>query len=95
MDQYEAFERATALADDLARIVDRDPEQEVQGIAVPVLDALLAACREFVPNDPVVQAIDGLLVPEAAEDHAGLRAIDTLLVVRQLGLALKSGLEFY
>ncbi len=36
------------LYNDLTRITDSDAEQEVSGIAVPVLDALLEACKQFV-----------------------------------------------
>ncbi len=34
-------QRLTALIQDLVRAVDKDAEQEVQGIAIPVLDAVL------------------------------------------------------
>ena len=94
MDQYEAFARSQALYDDLSKIVDRDPEQEIQSIAIPVLDALLTACRDFVPEDPVVESIKGLMTPEAAATDS-LRAVDAMLVVNQLTHALKSGLELY
>ncbi len=71
----------------LERISERDPEQEVTGIAVPVLDALLTACKAFVPDDPVVRAIDGLITPQAVESGS-LRAVDAALVVGQLAIAL-------
>jgi hypothetical protein len=72
---------------ELQRITDRDAEQEVSGIAVPVLDALLQACKDFVPNDPVARAIDGLVTPESVESGS-LRALDAALVVGQLAAAL-------
>lgn len=72
---------------ELQRITDRDAEQEVTGIAVPVLDALLEACKRFVPDDPVVAAIDGLVTPDSVESGA-LRAVDAALVVGQLAAAL-------
>lgn len=87
MDQDEARERAWSLYGDLREISKRDPEQEVMGIAVPVLDALLEACKAFVADDPVVKAIDGLVTPEAVESGS-LRAVDAVLVVHQLALAL-------
>ncbi|MEV6281012.1 hypothetical protein [Nocardia sp. NPDC051832] len=87
MDKKLAQERAWALYEDLKRISDRDPEQEVRGIAVPVIDAVLVACKEFVQGDPAVEAIDGLITAENVEDGS-LRAVDACLVVHQLALAI-------
>jgi hypothetical protein len=87
MNRDEARKRSWSLAKDLRRISDRDAEQEVTGIAVPVLDALLQAAKVFVPDDPVVMAIDGLVTPEAVESGS-LRALDAYLVVHQLAQAL-------
>src|SRR4051794_20852468 len=87
MDKESARQRAWMLFRDLERISNQDAEQEVSGIAVPVLDALLDACKTFVGDDPVVQAIDGLMTPEAVED-GHVRAIDAALVVHQLAAAL-------
>ncbi len=69
------------------RISENDAEQEVSGIAVPVLDALLEACKTFVAKDPVVRAIDGLMTPDRIESGS-LRATDAALVVHQLAAAL-------
>jgi hypothetical protein len=68
---------------------DRDPEQEVQGIALPVLDAVLTEAAKWVPDDPVVDASRGLITPEAIEAGDPLRAVDVLLVADQLYQALK------
>lgn len=87
MDRDQARIRAWALYRDLERSSTSDAEQEVAGIAVPVLDALLAACRGYVADDPVVLAIDGLVTPDAVETGS-LRAVDAALVVHQLALAL-------
>lgn len=87
MDQDQARQRAWALYRDLDRASAADAEQEVTGIAVPVLDALLQACKQFVQDDPVAAAIDGLITPEAVESGA-LRAVDAALVVHQLAIAL-------
>lgn len=87
MDKNEARVRAWMLYRELQRMTDRDPEQEVTGIAVPVLDALLDACKQFVPGDPVVRAIDGLVTPDAVE-AGSLRALDAALVVGQMAAAL-------
>jgi len=82
-----ARKRAWMLYRDLQQIAQRDPEQEVTGIAVPVLDALLEACKELVADDPVVRAIDGLVTPQSVEGGS-LRALDASLVVGQLAAAL-------
>lgn len=66
----------------------RDPEQEVQGLALPVLDACLVAYREFVPTDPVASAIRDLVSPEAIESGEPVRAVDAALVAGQLAGAL-------
>ena len=87
MNHDNARERAWALYRDLERISKTDAEQEVSGIAVPVLDALLEARKTFVADDPVVKAIDGLVTAETI-DSGSLRAIDAALVVHQLALAL-------
>jgi|SRR5680860_257481 len=87
MDQNAARTRAWMLFRDLERISQIDAEQEVTGIAVPVLEALLEACKEFVADDPVVLAIDGLVTPESVESGS-LRALDAALVVHQLAAAL-------
>lgn len=87
VDREQARIRAWALYRQLEQIANRDGEQEVAGVAVPVLDALLTACRTYVADDPVAQAVDGLMTPEAVEDRQ-LRAIDAALVVHQLALAL-------
>lgn len=87
MDKDSARKRAWMLFRDLERISERDPEQEVTGIAVPVLDALLDACKQYVGEDPVVRAIDGLVTPESVESGS-LRAVDAALVVHQLAAAI-------
>lgn len=94
MDRYEACIRSQALYEDLCRIVDGDPGQEVYGIAVPVIDELLTACKQFVPDDPVVKSIEGLMRPESLAANA-LRAVDAMLVVNQLTHALRSGMGLY
>jgi hypothetical protein len=88
MNQREAFWAATELAQDLARLVDRDPEQEVQGMAVPVLGAVIAAARELLPDHPVVAAMWEPVSVEAMLDGDSVRAADALIVARQLARAL-------
>ncbi len=70
------------------KLAERDPEQEVRGMAVPVLDACLDAFKQHVPDDPVVQAIRAVLSPEAIADGEPMRAVDAALVAGQLAAAL-------
>lgn len=69
---------------DLQKITERNPEQEVRGMAVPVLDACFRAFREHVPDDPIVSALRDVLSPEAIEEGE-VRAVDAALVAGQRG----------
>lgn len=76
---------------DLQRIAERDPEQEVRGMAVPVLSACLDAFKAHAPDDPIAAAIRDVLSPEAVAEGEPVRAVDVALVAGQLAAAL--GLE--
>jgi len=69
------------LQKSLREIVKRDPEQEVRGVAVPVLDAALGMVREALGDNPVVNAVGGVISVETIEAGEPLRASDVLLVV--------------
>jgi hypothetical protein len=69
-------------------LVERDPEQEVQGIALPVLDAVIEAVRLARPDDPAVKAARSVISPEQMESGEPVRAADALLVARQLDTAI-------
>ena len=70
-------------------MVQRDPEQEVRGIAIPVLDACLSAVREVAGEDPVVAAMRDVISLDALTDPDDVvRAVDALLVVGQLIAAI-------
>jgi hypothetical protein len=91
VDLEDARFRVRALRDRLVKISDRDPEQEVRGIALPVVDAVLAAAREHVKEgDPVLDAISGLITPESVAEGEPIRAVDALVVADQLLEALDS-----
>jgi hypothetical protein len=78
-----------ALERPLSQITERDPEQEVRGIALPVVDAVLVAGREHaLKNDPVVAAIAGLITVDTVAEGDPVRAVDALIVVRQLREAI-------
>lgn len=68
----------------------RDPEQEVRGIAVPVMDAIISSAKTFVADDPVVATIRDVIAPESIEEEH-VRVFDALLVVGALREALGPG----
>lgn len=73
----------------LREIVAEDQEQEVRGLALPVLDTVISAAREHVvAGDPVLDVLTGLITAEAIEAGEPVRAMDALLAVEQLELAL-------
>ena len=66
----------------LSGLVDKDPEQDVRGIAIPVIDALGGEAKSFLGDDPVVARVEDVLSAEAFDGY--VRAADLLLVVRIL-----------
>jgi hypothetical protein len=67
-----------------------DAEQEVQGMALPALDAALAQARDLVPDSTVLSRIADVISPEAIEAGEPVRAVDALLVVNIMFAALKA-----
>jgi hypothetical protein len=86
--QRNAWRKVDALVKTLTQLMERDPEQEVQGIAVPVLAEVIELARSFVPDDPVVGVIQNIISPEFIEADTSVRAADALLVAIQLRTAL-------
>lgn len=85
VDHEEAFRILANLQVELRRISDKDPEQEIQGIALPVMDSILGATRKLVPQGhPVLEKLSDLISPEAVEAGLSIRAVDLLLVVTVL-----------
>ncbi len=85
---YTAKSRVLALIESLETATQRDPEQEVQGMALPVLDAAIADIKAAMPDDPVVAAVEGVISPASVERGEPIRAVDALLVVKQLDAAI-------
>jgi len=85
---YEAKHKIVALVETLEALTKRDPEQEVQGIALPVLDAVIESVRAARPNDPVVEAVRGIISAEHIASGEPVRAADALLVAKQLDAAV-------
>lgn len=82
---YDSKRRVTAL---IKSLVQRDPEQEVQGIALPVLDAALGAIKQSKPDDPVVVALVDLMSADFIGSGDTVRAADMLVVAQQLSAAI-------
>jgi len=84
----DAQKRAERLYIDLKRIVDRDPEQEVQGIALPVLDACLSAIRATAEKDPVLSVARDVISADTVADGEPVRAVDVLVVLGQISAVI-------
>jgi hypothetical protein len=72
---------------DLERLAERDPDQEVTGVAVPLIDAVISEARANLPEgstlgSQIVEIISPAAVLE--EEVAPIRAADALVVVGQL-----------
>lgn len=85
---YKAKERVEALITSLEALIKRDPDQEVQGIAQPVLDAALHDVRLAMPDDPVVSSLVGIMSADFIGSGDVIRAADMLVVARQLNAAI-------
>lgn len=87
MDINMARKQVSQLHLTLERMNKTDPEQEVRGIAVPVMDAIIASAKEFVADDPIVVTIRDVISPESLDDEH-VRVFDALIVVGALREAL-------
>lgn len=85
---YDAKRRVGALIKSLKTLIARDPEQEVQGFAIPVLDAALTAIKQSTPEDPVVKALVELMSADFIGAGEPIRAADMLVVAEQLDAAI-------
>lgn len=77
--------RLRQLRADLKDLIDRDPDQEVTGQALLVLDQVVTQAHEGVPIEqlPDVGVLD-ILTPDAVGAGEPIRAADALLIVGQL-----------
>lgn len=85
---YTAKRRVDALIKSLEALVTSDPEQQVQGFAVPVLAAALDDVKSAMPHDPVVQALVDLVSADAIGSGDPIRAADMLVIATQLKAAI-------
>jgi hypothetical protein len=85
---YAEKRQIESLVQTLEQLTKRDSEQEVQGIALPVLDASIEGVRAVLPGNPIVEAVRGIISPEQIASGEAIRAADALLVARQLDAAI-------
>jgi hypothetical protein len=90
MDINEAFFAAKRLHSDLEKASQKDAEQEIKGPAIDTVDAVLDACRQFLPDHPIVSRLQGVLSPEAIAAGEPVRVVDVLPGVGQIVEALGS-----
>ncbi len=57
-------------------------------MAIPVLDACLEDVKAVLPGDPVVAAVAAVISPDAIAAGDSIRAVDALLVAKQLDAAI-------
>ena len=82
---YDAKKRVTALIDALAAVVKEDPDEKVQGMALPVLHAVIESIKDGIGrHNEVVLASAGVISPDAIASGAPIRAADALIVARIL-----------
>lgn len=87
MNIEEARARLYALQGTLLQITERDAEQHVEGVGLPVLSAVLGLLPDLVERDEVLRSVvQGLR--SQADSGAPVRATDALLVVAQVLEAL-------
>jgi hypothetical protein len=85
---YDAKRRVQALILSTQTLIQRDPEQEVQGVAIQVVDAAITAVKAAKPDDPVVAATAELFSADHIATGQGVRAADILVVATQLDAAI-------
>ena len=77
---------------DLLAVIERDPEQEITGIALPVVDWILSASRDCLAGRTATKALTNAMVdlisPLTIQDADPIRALDTWLVVGQVLAAM-------
>jgi hypothetical protein len=89
LDIRDALAQVRQLSESLRRINEKDPEQEVLGMAIPVVDAVLQAAREHLSvGDPLLAAVRDVMSPETVTHGEPVRVLEVLLVVEQLQIRL-------
>jgi hypothetical protein len=87
MDLEEARGQLSSLQGQLARASAGDPEQEVRGMAVPVLAAIISEVKRVLVTSAVAASIEDVVTEQLISGEA-VRAVDALVVVSALLEAL-------
>lgn len=85
---YTEKRQIDALVKSLRALQQRDPDQEVQGIALPVVDAVVTALKNRMPDNPVVQSLADVISADMIGSGETIRAADMLLAAEQLQASL-------
>src|SRR5690349_2978802 len=83
---YRVKQQVTNLIGTLQALVNSDPEQEIQGTAIPALAATFGEIRSAFPDDPVVSSIIDPLMADALGYR--IRAVDMLCIARLVDAAI-------
>lgn len=88
VNETQARRAVKELIESLEALAERDPEQEIRGAAVPVLDAVIVSTKALLPDHPVIRAMPDAISPEALAEGEPMRAADALVIARQLLAAI-------
>ena len=88
MDLAELRRRLGSLENRLGQIATNDPDAEIDATTLRVIDALVGAARELMPDDPVLRQADDLFSPEAVESGQQVYAAQVRLIVGMVRDAL-------
>src|SRR5437879_8915614 len=89
--RHQARLQLMQLHADLSKLVDRDPDQEVNDLAVQYAEVSLMAARNLLgTHHPVVVAASELISPEWLEAGEAMRAANLLVVAGHLLASLPS-----
>lgn len=84
MDRRGAQIQVRDLLATLTVMHDRDPEQEVRGIALAPLDQLLNEVRPFIGSDAVIASIRDVISPEMIEEGGEVRVADLMVLLTMI-----------
>lgn len=87
LNRDQARRRAWGLYRQLQKASERDPEQEVTGVALLTLDACLEVFRTGL-DDPVVTRLAPVITADFIASGDPIRSVDAALLVQQVALAL-------
>lgn len=71
----------TNLRETLKALAASDAEQEVRGMALPVVDAALSSVRGMLAGNAILDTVRDVISPDSITDGEPVRAVDVLMVV--------------